>query len=328
MILTILEPAIMIGILGLLYGLVLAFASKKFYVEIDPRIEKITATLPGANCGACGYPGCSGYADAIVKKDIDFSLCSPGGSAVSQKIASIIGKEATEKEKQVALIHCNSGGYENTNVKYEYHGVPSCRAVSLLASGSNLCNCGCVSQNDCIRACQFGAISLNEQGMRVVDPDKCGACGACVKACPRNLIEIVPISKQVHILCSSTERGLTAKKHCGSRACIGCGLCVQNCPMEAIKLENHIAKINYIICISCGVCAKKCPTKAIIDNKPKRGKAKIIRNECIGCTICSKKCPINCISGELKKPHEIDEEKCIGCEMCVAKCPKKAIVIT
>jgi RnfABCDGE-type electron transport complex B subunit len=323
---TILVPASVIGALGLIFGLILAYASKKFYVEIDPKIERITAALPGANCGACGFPGCAGYADAIVKKGMDFTLCSPGGMMVARKIGDILGKIAVERERLVPVIHCTSGGYANTNVKYDYQGISNCRAVALLANGPNVCNHGCVYQNDCVNVCKFNAIYLDESGMRAVDADKCGACGACVRACPRGLIELVPISKKVHILCSSTDRGLAAKNNCGSnRACVGCGICVSNCPVEAIKLENHLAKINYTICISCGVCAKKCPAKAIIDYKGKRGKANINKTNCVGCTVCAKKCPVKCITGELKKVHDIEQEKCIGCEICVTSCPKKAI---
>ena len=328
MFLAIIIPALLIGVLGLMFGLVLAFASKVFHVDIDPKIEKIAEALPGANCGACGLPGCAGYAEAIITQDMDFTLCAPGGSDTVSRIADILGKKASTKEKNIAVIHCNSGGYSNTNFRYDYDGIKTCKAAVLLSNGPNLCNFGCVFQNDCIIACKFDAIKLDEKGMKIIDSEKCTGCGACVKACPRSLIELVPISKKVHIMCTSMDKGAVAKKNCGNNtACIGCGICLKNCPVNAIKIENSLAKIDYSLCINCGLCAKKCPTKAIIDLKEKRGKAYIIDEKCIGCTICAKKCPVNCISGELKKLHSIDADKCIGCEVCVAKCPKQAIII-
>lgn len=325
---TILIPAIAIGSLGLLFGLVLAFASKVFHVDIDPKIEKILEALPGANCGACGLPGCSGYAEAIVTQGMDFTLCAPGGGDSIKKIAEILGKTASDKERKVAVIHCKSGGYKNTNLRFEYKGISTCKAAVLLSNGPNLCNFGCVFQNDCIEACKFDAIHINDEGMRIVDQDKCTGCAACAKVCPRSLIEIVPVSKKVHIMCTSMDKGPLAKKNCGNNtACIGCGLCLKSCPVNAIKIENYLAKIDYTLCVNCGLCAKKCPTKAIDDNKENRGKAFIIEENCIGCTICAKKCPVQCIEGELKKIHKIDAGRCIGCEVCLSKCPKKAIEI-
>lgn len=323
----VLYAIIVLGTLGLIYGVGLAIASKKFHVEIDPKIEKINEILPGANCGACGYPGCFAYAEAVAGGKIAINKCAPGGNDVAKKIAVIMGIKATSKERNIAVIHCQSGGYDNTTFKYKYEGISSCKAAVLLSNGPNSCNYGCVFQNDCIKACNFDAIHLDEHGMRIVDPEKCTGCGACVKVCPRNLIELVPISKKVHILCTSHDKGATAKKSCGnSTACIGCGLCVKKCPVGAITLVDNLAVIDYNKCISCGQCALVCPTKAIIDlKKDQRKKAFIIEEKCIGCTICAKKCPVNAIEGELKKVHKVDAEKCIGCEICFDACPKKAI---
>ena len=325
MLLTILIPALLIGFLALLFGLALAYASKVFYVEVDPKIELIANILPGANCGACGYPGCNGYADSIVKEDVDFMLCAPIGSAGFKKIGDIIGKTALEKEKHVAIIKCNSGGYENTNFKYQYNGIRACRAVILLANGPNACNCGCVFQNDCITSCKFDAMYLDDDGMRVIDQLRCTGCGACVQVCPRNIIKLVPVSKKVHVMCSSTFKGVYKNKNCGDKTpCIACGICEKVCPFKAIRIEDDLAIIDYSICVSCGLCALKCPTKAIIDYRV-RGKAEINEDLCIGCTICAKKCIAKCIKGELKQVHKIDINGCMGCELCVEKCPKKAI---
>jgi Na+-translocating ferredoxin:NAD+ oxidoreductase RNF subunit RnfB len=259
-------PMIIIGGLGLIFALILAFASKKFYVEVDPKIEQIMDVLPQANCGACGQPGCGGYAEAIVNDGDDITKCAPGGADCVAAIAKIMGIEADASEPKVAVIHCQSGGKNNTFFRYEYEGINTCKAAVQVANGPNLCNYGCVYQNDCIAVCLFDAIHLDENGMRVVDKEKCTGCGACVKACPRDLIELAGKSKRVHIQCTSHDKGAIARKVCGnSTACIGCTMCVKKCPKDAIRMENSLAIIDYEKCINCGLCADACPTNAIVD---------------------------------------------------------------
>jgi Na+-translocating ferredoxin:NAD+ oxidoreductase subunit B len=318
---------IILGALGIAYGLGLAFASKKFHVDIDPKIEQITEALPAANCAACGYAGCAAYAEAVALNGEDITKCAPGGETTIKEISKIMGIKASTKEREIAVIHCQSGGYNNTFFRYEYQGISTCKAAVLVTHGPNLCNYGCVFQNDCIVACKFDALHLDENGMRITDEEKCTGCGACGRACPRDLIEMVPISKKVHILCTSHDKGVEAKKRCGNiTACISCGLCVKKCPVNAIEMQDKLAVIDYKKCVSCGECATVCPTKAIID--PLAGKRKIafiLEENCIGCTICKKKCPVDAIEGEVKQIHKIDPEKCIGCEVCVKVCPKKTI---
>jgi Na+-translocating ferredoxin:NAD+ oxidoreductase RNF subunit RnfB len=320
-------PVLIIGALGLLFGLILAIASKLFEVEIDPRVEEIIAVLPGANCGACGQAGCAGYAEQIVHGGEALDKCAPGGADVVAQIAQIMGMQASAQTRKVAVIHCSSGGYENTRWKYYYEGVETCKAAVNIAGGPNSCAWGCMGLNDCLSACKFDAISIDSNGMRLIDLEKCTACGACVKACPRNLIDLVPINRNVYIKCSSQDKGGEAKQICGStHPCIGCGICMRKCPVQAITITNNLAQIDYDKCINCGLCATVCPTKSILDLLVgTRKKAEINPENCIGCTICTKVCPVKAISGEIKKVQVVDQEKCIGCEQCVPKCPKKAI---
>ena len=319
-------PAGLVGGLGLLYGLVLAFAAKKFHVKIDPKTENIISVLPGVNCGACGYPGCTAFAEAVVQKDEDISKCAPGGDSVVSSISNILGVKADLKEKSVAVIKCKSGGRNNTFFKYNYSGVFSCGAINQLSDGINTCSHGCLGENDCVRACKFDAFILDENNNRIVNKDLCTGCGACKKACPRDLIEMVPISKKVHIKCMSKDPGAVARKSCGAKAaCIGCTLCAKVCPTDAITIKNFLATINYQKCISCGLCTKKCPTKAIITEKTKVGVAEIKAKKCIGCTLCAKGCPVKAIDGKLKEPHVVRVDDCIGCEVCYVHCPRQAI---
>lgn len=320
-------PVLILGAMGLAFGLILALAAKIFAVKIDPRVQQIISVLPGANCGSCSMAGCAGYADAIVHSGAPVNLCPPGGASTAAAIARIMGTEAGSTVKKIAVIHCSCGGTNTTKWKYAYQGVETCLSAVNIAGGPNACSWGCVGYNDCFRACPFGAISLDANNMRCIDAEKCTGCGSCAKACPRGLIELVPVNRNVYIKCLSHDKGPQAKQLCGSaQACIACGICSRKCPVQAISVENNLASIDYAKCVNCGLCATVCPTKAILDLLcGSRKKAEIIDELCIGCTICAKNCPVEAISGEVKQVHKIDAGKCIGCGVCIEKCPKKAI---
>lgn len=258
---SILWSGVSLGGLGLLFGAGLAFASQKFAVEVDPRAVQILDALPGANCGGCGYPGCAGFANAVVEGAAPVTGCPVGGSDCSASIAMIMGIEAQSGTKMIARVLC-AGTSEQCKDKYAYNGIPDCLAATQLAGGPKSCNYGCMGLGTCERVCPFDAIHVNETGVAVVDEEKCTACNKCIEACPKNVIGLVPYSQFVIVDCRNKERGGHVKKNCGV-SCIACGLCEKSCPFDAIHVKDNVASIDYEKCTGCMICVKKCPTQAI-----------------------------------------------------------------
>lgn len=249
-------------IMGAAFGAILAFAAKVFRVEKDPREEAIIGCLPGANCGGCGFPGCSGYAAAVVSGAADTNKCAAGGEAVAAQIAEIMGVSAGAAVKQIAAVHCTGCGVDHQ--KYNYQGVQDCLAASRLPGGGPLgCDFGCLGMGTCEKVCPFDAIHV-KNGVAVVDEDKCKACSRCVDACPRHIIALEPYKTKRHVAipCSSKAKGPVVTKVC-SNGCIGCGLCAKACPKKAITVESFLAKIDYDKCVGCGLCAQACPRSLI-----------------------------------------------------------------
>jgi len=263
-----LNAVLALGIAGLVFGAMLAMAAERFKVEEDPKVLEVLAALPGANCGACGFPGCSGLAQAIVKGEAPTNACVPGGKAVAEAVSKIMGVDAEVSEPQVAVVYCQ-GDQDNAKSVADYHGHASCQAVNLLG-GLKGCPYGCLGFGDCVKACPFGAMYMSKDGLPIVIPEKCTGCGACVKACPRGVIDLAPRGKNVHILCSSYDKGPSVRKYC-KVGCIACQLCVKACPQTAISMDKGtLARIDYALCDNCGICATKCPMKTIRDeNKDK-----------------------------------------------------------
>lgn len=321
---SVLYPVLSLGGLGLLFGGGLAIASKAFAVEVDPKVEAIRNALPGANCGACGFPGCDAFADAVAKGNAPVNGCPVGGASSSDKIGEVMGVNAEAGEKKVARVIC--GGTEcNSKEKFEYNGIKDCKAAAMVQGGSKSCQYGCLGLGTCVNVCPFDAIIVDE-GIAKIDPEKCTACGKCIEACPKAVIDMVPYKQQVVVDCNSKEFGKDVKVKC-TTGCIGCQICVKACPFDAMEFENNLATINYDKCTNCMICAEKCPTKAIWADFEERKVAEVVEDKCIGCTICAKKCPVDAIEGELKNVHKVMEDKCIGCGVCAEKCPKDAIIM-
>jgi electron transport complex protein RnfB len=316
---------ISLGGLGFIAGLGLALASKKLAVEVDPRIEEIEDLLAGANCGACGYPGCSAFARAILAKEAEVNQCTSLDNEGIAKIAKIAGVEAKAASNLVAMVYCKGGKREVTS-RFDYQGIESCKAAALIAGGNKSCEYGCLGFGSCEKACSFDAITMDDNRLPIIDRERCVGCGKCVEACPKNLISLVPETQYIHIQCHSNAQGSLVKKVC-PLGCIGCGLCEKFCPFDAITVENNLAKIDYEKCRNCGICILKCPTGIISDLLDIRPSAKIRQEECTGCGLCARVCPIEAITGKPKKPYRIDPEKCIGCGLCREKCKKEAIEI-
>lgn len=309
--------------LGAIFGIGLAFAAQKFAVKVDPKVEMVRDVLPGANCGACGFAGCQGYAEAVATKpEVPPNLCAPGKATVAEAVARITGKVAAAVEPNFARIMCQ-GGWSKSVKRFKYEGVQDCRAAVLAGGGDKACIYGCLGYGTCAKVCPFGAITMNEDHLPVVDITKCTGCRKCEQACPKKVIEVLPASRQVLVTCHSKDKGPETKKNC-SVGCIACGKCVKICPFDAPSITTNLSRIDLDKCKVCGLCVSPCPTGAIVDFIPHRSKAFVVDN-CIGCQICMKVCPVNAASGELKKKHSIDQQRCIGCGICTAKCPVQAI---
>ncbi len=266
----ILIAVIVLGLVGLISAVVLFVASKKFAVYEDPRIGQVGEVLPQANCGGCGYPGCSGFAAACVKASESGSLsdlnCAPGGQKVMEQVAAILGLQASAAAPKVAVVRCQ-GTCDARPHGVEFDGAHSCRIQNMTGMGETQCLYGCLGEGDCEHACLFGAITVNPvTRIAEVDESKCTGCGACAKTCPRGIIELRPQGpkgRKVVVLCNNKDKGALATKECKA-SCIGCGKCVKTCEkFEAITLGTNLAHIDPDKCKMCLKCVEACPRGAI-----------------------------------------------------------------
>ncbi len=274
MLVDILIPVLVFAVLGLLFGLVLAVASRAFAVKQDERIPAVTECLPGANCGGCGYSGCAALAEAIVAGEAKPTACSVGGGETARAIGEVLGIEVGETVRMRAQVMC-SGTAEYAKKKYVYAGAQDCIAAAKLGGGDKLCPNGCIGLGTCVSRCPFRAISV-VKGVAVVDYRKCVGCGVCTAACPKHLIELIPFEARHWVGCRSVDKGAVTRSYCDV-GCISCKLCEKACEAGAIAVNDYVASIDYAKCTGCDACVEKCPRK-IIWSAHTQGKGLVIEN--------------------------------------------------
>lgn len=254
-------PVLICLVIAVVCAVILTLTSHFFSVKEDEKAVAIRDCLAGANCGACGYSGCDGYAKALADGTCTkINLCTPGGDSVAKQISEILGVEVEDVEKKVAYIACN-GNCDVVGNRYNYQGHKSCKIANMSYSGDKMCSYACLGYGDCKAICPNNAISIKD-GVAHVNEDKCIGCGMCVKTCPKGIIKLISPNELVKIACSNRDKGIATKKVC-SNGCIGCGLCSKKCPEGAITVVNNLAQIDYTKCSKCGICSQVCPVKCI-----------------------------------------------------------------
>ena len=259
----ILIPVLISFAIAIVCGVILTVSSRLFAVKEDEKFGKIRDCLPGANCGACGYSGCDGYAKALSDGATDVTnACVPGGDSTAREIAEILGVEAEDVVEKVAYVACN-GNCDAAPRKYEYHGQMSCRTANMSYNGDKHCTYACLGYGDCVNVCPQNAISV-ENGVAKVDPLLCIGCGMCTRVCPNHVIHLVEDKVRVAVLCSNHDKGAVTRKVC-TNGCIGCAKCQKTCKHDAIHVEHNLALIDYEKCVGCGECASACPVHCIVE---------------------------------------------------------------
>lgn len=256
-------PAMLVLGIAIVLGILIVIVSHFFRLPINEKKDAITAALPGANCGGCGFPGCEGYAEYLSTGGEDMTLCSVGGETSAKEIARILGKNAVVPEQKVCVLLCQGTRGENghTHPRFDYLGTQTCSAANGLLGGPGSCTYGCLGFGDCIGVCMFDAITKVD-GIVRINAKKCTACGLCVKACPKQVLQLLPVHSSVAVLCQNKWPGAQTRKSCDI-GCIGCRRCEKACPSGAIAMDGALAVIDQSKCTHCGACVEVCPTSAI-----------------------------------------------------------------
>lgn len=259
----ILTAILILGGVGLVFGVLIALANRRLWVWEDPRIEIVAQMLPNANCGACGLPGCRAFAEQAVERKVAPAQCTVANDAARQAIAGFLGVEAGHAVKRVARLLC-AGGSDVALQQAEYRGIATCAAAAAVAGGGKRCAWGCLGLGDCARVCDFTAIVMSEAGLPMVDPDKCTACGDCVDACPKSLFVLLPLEHRLLVQCKNLVEGEDALEQCRV-ACTACGKCVQDAAVGLISVASGVAVVNYeLIPAATERAVARCPTGAIV----------------------------------------------------------------
>lgn len=259
-------PALIILVLAMLFAIALAYLGKKLAVSRDERIDQVRDCLSGANCGACGYAGCDGFATALVEGKAELSSCNATSKEKKEEIAEILGLTDTGEATKVVV--CCHGG-QDAKDKYDYVGYGDCRSMELLAGGRKQCAWGCLGTGSCVDACQHHAVTVKQKGYSEVSLSKCISCGKCISVCPKKIIKRIPASATYYVACSNHQKGKEVRELC-TKGCIACGICVKQCEVGAITIVDNLATIDYTKCINCGKCAAKCPQRCIVSTDANR----------------------------------------------------------
>ena len=259
-------PALILLVLAMLFAIALAYLGKKLAVSRDERIDQVRDCLSGANCGACGYAGCDGFATALVEGKAELSSCNATSKEKKEEIAEILGLTDTGEATKVVV--CCHGG-QDAKDKYDYVGYGDCRSMELLAGGRKQCAWGCLGTGSCVDACQHHAVTVKQKGYSEVSLSKCISCGKCISVCPKKIIKRIPASATYYVACSNHQKGKEVRELC-TKGCIACGICVKQCEVGAITIVDNLATIDYTKCINCGKCAAKCPQRCIVSTDGNR----------------------------------------------------------
>ena len=328
---TVIASVIILGSIGAILGAILAFASKVFAVEIDARIEEVSEVLPGVNCGACGAPGCMGFAERVVAGEFKPSDCTPGGEDTANKVGSILGVEVEATVPMRAVVLCK-GGEGVAKKKYEYDGLEDCTAAELLSGGNKLCDDGCLGLGSCVKVCPFDAMEMGSDKLPIVYENLCTACGLCVEECPRDIMALIPKAQRIYVACLSKLKGKVIGEIC-KVSCNACGLCAnpKTMPSGDIVMENNLPVINFTNNRNLVAATHRCARDCFV-NDITYPPVQINAELCTGCPEekkpeCVKACPVkNCITKvEETGKYVINQETCIGCALCVPACPENAI---
>lgn len=319
-----------VGGMGLIFGGGLAYASKKFYVYVDPRVEQVDEALPGANCGACGEAGCRQMALKVVNGELTATACTVASAEARAKIADIMGETVDTAEEMVAVVRCQ-GSPDLCEDRFDYHGFESCAASEQVGHGHKACDWGCLGFGDCVKSCPFDAMVMGDDRLPKVLDDKCTGCGICVETCPRDIMELIPRTANVFIACKNPGRAKEVKAVC-KIGCTGCTLCAnpKTTPSGQITMaDNNLPVFNYQIEDDPVVAVHKCPTDSLVDKKKgNRPVFYIAEAACSGSGECAKVCPVKgCIEQLENGKFTIHAEKCIGCGLCAQVCPSEAVNI-